>query len=125
VRAAAKGSEVRDRLEKIRPDLLKAVAVAFKNARETRGTHVHEERFNDEGIGRLQTFELMNRFREHFPDLESFHRSELRRVRKAWDEKFAANEIALNTLMDHYYTLILKAIFQSDGGLRPFLRAGG
>ncbi len=120
-RAAAKGSEVRDRLDKVKPELLKAVNHVFNNVRGTRGAHVHQQRFSDDGIDRLRIVELMNHFPRHFPPLESFYRSELRRVRKSWDVRFAANEIAIKTLMDHYYDVILTAIFKPDGSLRSFL----
>ena len=69
---AAKNSEVRNNLEKIRPDLLKVVKDAFKGINGTRGAHVHEQRFCDEGIDRLRTFELLNGFPKHFPPLEHF-----------------------------------------------------
>jgi hypothetical protein len=108
-------------MENIAPSLLKVVAQAFKGVRAVRGVHVHEERFSDDGLERLGTFEIMSRFKSHFPVVEGFHRSELRRVRRLWDERFAANQIALATLMDTYYGGIAKQVFKMDGSLRPFL----
>ncbi len=120
-RAAAKGSEVRETLEKIGPELTKAVHDAFKVVRGTRGAHVHQQRFCDDRIDRLGTFELMNHLPQHFPQLDAFYRSELSRVRKSWNERFEANEIAIKVLFDRYYDLILRAIFKTDGSLRVFL----
>jgi hypothetical protein len=54
-RAASRGSEVQERLRKITPVLLKVVDHAFEGIRTTRGSHVHEQRFRDEEVGRLSS----------------------------------------------------------------------
>jgi hypothetical protein len=114
-RAASKNSEMRKQLEAIEPCLLKLVRESFKNIRSSRATHVHQQRFVDDGIHRLSTLEMLS---PHFPPLEGFYLSELRRVRKTWGERFAANDIAIKDCLDHYYAEILTIVSTKDGGLR-------
>lgn len=58
-RAAAKGSEARRGIDTIIPYLSKVMGDAFAGVRSTRGSHVHEATFSDDGIDRLGTFEVM------------------------------------------------------------------
>lgn len=126
-RAAAKGSEMRTAIEKIAPLLSEYVAGAFKPIRVARDSHVHKERVNDDGIGRLGTFELLVRFRGSFLPphaltlFDAPHRAELRRVKDDWDKKFRTNEAAIRHLMELYYAALLKAVFRGSGALRRFL----
>lgn len=63
-RAAGKTSEVRKGLEVIEPDLLKN-SLLIKGVVKTRGDHVHQQTFSDEGLDRLSTFELYISLKHH------------------------------------------------------------
>ncbi len=119
-RASARGSETRIRLERVKPILLDVVEKAFSGVRQVRCAHVHQQRFSDDGLERLSTFELLNQTRDPLPTLGRLYRLELQRVRKYWDEKFTTNETALQKLMELFYDAILGAILESDGSFRSY-----
>lgn len=120
-RASAKQSDVNMNLKRIGPELKKLILASFEGVHQIRGKHVHRESFNDPGIERLSAFELMLRFGNQEQLFKPLYRSEMKRVRKSFEEWFESKEAALNTLMDPYYQSLSAAIFTPDGELRNFL----
>jgi hypothetical protein len=100
---------------------LDIVHKAFVGIRTARGTHVHQERFRDDDISRLSSLEfLISQGLLQGELWEPFYRSELRRVRFAWNRRLETNEAAVKSLLDLYFAPMLVAIRDGDGKLREF-----
>ena len=119
-RASSKKSEVHKNLKRIGPELTELILASFGDVSNIRGEHVHRESFSDPGIERLSAFELMHKTGNQAQFFKPY-RSEMKRVRKSFDERFESNEAALNTLMSPYYQKLSEAIFKTNGELRDFL----
>jgi hypothetical protein len=82
---------------------------------------VHEERFRDDDISRLSSLEtLIWQGILEGKLWEAFYRSELRKVRFAWNKRLETNEAAVKSLLHLYFAPMLAAIRDDEGELREF-----
>ena len=83
---------------------------------KARGGHVHENRFSDDDIERLDTLDLLTLGREDdFSNLMSLHRrGENRKVRKIWKDRIGANNKVILELLDMFFDALFPLVFDED-----------
>lgn len=93
--------------EKIGP-LFKLIKQGFGRLEETRGSHVHNRRFSDDDLSRLQTIDLLARtMPEAKPRLEEIHRE----VRAKWVSKIRGSITSIEAFMDTYADRLWEGLF--------------
>jgi hypothetical protein len=126
LKRATRGPEMAQRLGILEPELSAIVRGAFKEVHSTRGTHMHEERFRDEEIGRLSSLEIfMTSLTLLQPEVDfswiaRYYRREVRRTKEVWCARFAENESGIDAVLERYYSALLLAITDQKQEILPF-----
>lgn len=93
---------------------------------EIRGLHVHQNRFIDEDINRLETYDLLLILKRSGmpPEFEKFVKIECNRVTKMWKDRVKSNNRAVRKLVDIYFTKVQTLIFDERGQIRTGNKIG-
>lgn len=99
--------------------IFKMVSNTLSGITRTRGIHVHQLRYTDKDLDRLNTLELLVQtdsidFFEQFPD---FYEFEYRNVRRKWKKVVKQNNETLRELFNTYFGALLKILFDKKGNL--------
>ena len=100
---------IRARVKRLTDWLVKTLEGVSK----TRGQHVHSVRFNNDGISRLGTINLLIHGSEddltHVMRL--YHRIERRKVKKVWKSRLVANNEQIRKLLDIFFENLFPVVF--------------
>lgn len=100
--------------------LFRLVDESLKGIVNTRGRHVHERRYTDEDLGRLELMHLLTSDRtgidEFVTALTPFYRAEHRRIRAQWRTRVQRNNEVLVQLLDLCAAKLLPILFAPDTG---------
>jgi len=99
--------------------IFKMVSNRLSGITKTRDVHVHQLRYTDKDLKRLNTLELLLQtgsldFFEQFPD---FYEFEYRNIRRKWKKIVKQNNEALRELFNIYFATLLKILFDKNGNL--------
>jgi hypothetical protein len=99
--------------------IFKMVANTFSGITRTRGAHVHQLRYTDKEIDRLNLIELLvqNGSLDFFEQSTDFYEFEYRNIRKKWKNIVKQNNEALRELFNIYFDALLKILFDKNGNL--------
>ena len=89
--------------------------VAFDKITTVRGAHVHETRYNDEDLDRLNLLELLLEQAEGGDIAQLLFPSAIRKTRKKWETTIVSNNEEINGLLDIYFTVLHQIIFDGQG----------
>ncbi len=100
--------------------LFRLVDQSLKGIVNTRGRHVHERRYTDKDLDRLELMNLLTSNQsgiEEFSEvLVPFYRSEYRRIRSAWRSRVKKNNEVLVELLDMCAEKLLPVLFSNGSG---------
>lgn len=99
--------------------LFKIVKDALSRIIKTRGIHVHQSRYKDEDLERLNTIELFVRAGDvdFFEQLPDSYELECRKIRRKWKKIVKQNNETLRELFNIYFGALLKILFDESGNL--------
>jgi len=103
-------------LEVTRP-MFKIIRDTFSEIVKTRGIHVHQLRYTDKDLDRLNTLELLVRndgvdFIEQLPD---YYELEYKNIRRKWKKIVKQNNEVFRELFNIYFGALLKILFDKSG----------
>lgn len=100
--------------------LFRLVDQSLKGIVNTRGRHVHERRYTDDDLDRLELMNLLttnpNGIEELAAVLIPYYRSEYRRIRSDWRSRIKKNNEVLIQLLDMCAEKLLPVLFSSNSG---------
>jgi hypothetical protein len=81
-----------------------------------RGQHIHENRFSDDDMDRLDTLELLTHDLDDVVKslMHLHHRIEHRKVRRAWKDRIVANNKAVRELIDVFFDVLFPVVFDEE-----------
>ena len=105
-------------LKSTRP-IFKMVTNTLSGITKIRGIHVHQLRYKDKDLERLNTLELLVRndggdFIEQLPD---YYELEYKKIRRKWKKIVKQNNKTLRELLNIYFGGLLKILFGKNGNL--------
>jgi len=103
--------QIRDASKKIQDHFARALI----NVVQTRGAHVHEQRFDDYDISRLTLFKIMSSESDVYAmEYEKVYR-QVRHAKRLWIE---ASNKAIEQLFDSYFGTLKTLLFDDKGNLK-------
>lgn len=99
-------------IARIMGPVFRALRDTFQHISQTRGNHVHERRYTDQGLERVATFELLARHGD--PKYAHFLRSAYRTARSEWARTMRENQEAIDLLINHFFDAAWHCLF-ADG----------
>lgn len=88
----------------------------FDGIVETRGKHVHQERYSDEDFDRLHIYERMSKEKDTFSSiLGKLYPLALRDYRKKWIKTISDNNDKLKEILDVYFDILYDVVFDKSG----------
>lgn len=87
---------------------------SFKGICGVRGTHVHQQRYDDNDLDKLKLFDLLAR---DDSTREARYLEELREIRKKKKKWIAANTQAVKVILDQYCDRLYGMVFTASGDL--------
>jgi hypothetical protein len=104
---------------KLTKPIFKLVYNTLSGITKTRGAHVHESRYKDEDLKRLNLLELLTQndgvdFIEQLPD---YYNLEYKKIRRKWKKIIKQNNEELRKLFSIYFDVLLMILFNNDGTL--------
>jgi hypothetical protein len=100
--------------------LISTVEGSLKNIISLRGRHTHIFRYSDKDINRLKSVILYEEYfvklQKYLPDdyVISNFKNEYRKLRKKWKKIFKDNNEEIKMMLNYYFKIILKIIFNND-----------
>ena len=94
--------------------LYTVVNEALKNPVLARGSHIHEERFSDYQIGRLEMLDLLTN-PGNLDSLKGYYGWEYRKIRKEWKDRIKENNEGVHRLLDFVADDLYPVLFDKDG----------
>lgn len=95
----------------------------LKNIITVRNEHIHKARFSDKDIDRLVTIiiyqDFFDMYKKHLPPyyiIPNFQ-NEHKKLRKKWKKIFVNNNEQIKILLNHYFDLMIKIVFNNNGEL--------
>ena len=85
---------------------------------KTRGLHIHQNRFTDEDINRLELYDLLLKAGSMPPVFEKLAKKEFDRVTKTWLGIVKSNNRELKKLINGYFTYIHVLVFDEKGQVK-------
>jgi hypothetical protein len=102
------------------------ISEPLENLVNLRGEHVHARRFSDDQLDRLTTLELLaSSAAQNFQSpaehnfWSSFLQEEYKSIRKKWTERIKSNNDATEKLLDAFFELLHRTIFDDDELISP------
>jgi len=104
---------------KLNKPIFKLVSNTLSGITKTRGAHVHESRYKDEDLKRLNLLELLTQndgvdFIEQLPD---YYELEYKKIRRKWIKIVKQNNEELRKLFGIYFGALLMILFNKNGKL--------
>ena len=94
--------------------LYSLISDSLKNVTNTRGKHVHAERFSDDDLDRIEIWELLSNDLEN--DLWNLKFvQDYKSIRKKWINLIEVNNLKTKEIMDLYCDKLYSIIFKNDG----------
>lgn len=91
---------------------------SLKGVVETRGTHVHRNRFTDEKLDRLTSLELVNYGPNKIPLLKVLYDSAYRETRKGYGVTIKRNNEEIRKVLDACFEVIYRVVADKKGNIR-------
>lgn len=98
--------------------LFKLISESLEGVVITRGRHVHEKRYSDPKIERLELMELLSKGAgedDLLPHLRPYYQVEYRRIRSEWKVQIKRNNEAVNLLLAAYSEVVSGVLFPEEG----------
>ena len=84
-----------------------------------RGAHVHEARYSDSDLSRIQTWELLANYQDEASKWYEFYfKRYYKEVRKDWTARIKKNNESINTVFDLYFGNLYPIIFDDIGTIK-------
>lgn len=108
-----------EKILKLTKPIFKFVSNTLNGIIKTRGSHVHELRYEDKDFKRLNLLEVLARndgvdFIEQLPD---YYELEYKNIRRKWKKIVKQNNEALRELFNIYFGALLKILFDKNENL--------
>jgi hypothetical protein len=101
-------------LRDLQAKALRVVEAAFNPVTAARSSHVHEWRFRDQGINRLEMMNSISRFGPK--GLRAYYRSERARTYKQWKKTLAENYANVEEIVGEWLGALFPLIFDERTG---------
>ena len=101
--------------------MIEAVDQSLDNVLSIRGSHIHEGRYSDESLDRLQAWELLagpDANDESGKYHEFFFRRTYKDIWKEWSERIRNNNRETQTLLDLYFKVLDDILFDKNENIR-------
>jgi hypothetical protein len=97
-------------------DLKKGVHQVFGQISAVRGSHVHQWRYDDEDLSRVDSLEdLVNLGK--CAELRPYYRGELHKLRRKWAEFISTTNGHTEKFMDRYFARLYPVVFDAEKGI--------
>jgi hypothetical protein len=122
IRRAHRKSQGRAEIEEALDLVDSMVDRTFVSIAKVRGAHVHERRYSDDNLDRIQTWELLASYQDDEKDdtklYEFLNDYSYREVRREWTKRIKSNNDNIKSLLDSYFGVLYSVVFQEGGDLR-------
>ncbi len=110
-------------IEELAKSLDKKVETAFEEIRTIRNEHVHERRYSDDALGRVESWDLLATPIESQEDIIASFYGDLaadvyKTARKEWAARIKSNNTAIKKLLDLYFGTLFDVVFDHNGRIR-------
>jgi hypothetical protein len=104
---------------KLTKPMIRIVSNSLSGIAKIRGIHVHQSRYKDEDIERLNILEsfVQTGGIDFFEKLPDFYKFEYRNIRQKWKKIVKQNNETLRELFNIYFAALLKILFDKNGKL--------
>jgi hypothetical protein len=120
IERAYKKSDHYSHIEKTLKPFYNFISNSFEGFIETKGIHVHMNRFFDDDISRLSSLELLSRG-DSKPEIfiKNHYIFTYRQIRKKWMKKIKDDMYTINNLLNQYFKELILAICEEDKIIDP------
>lgn len=74
---------------------------------DTRGTHVHANRYSDDELDNVAQLALISRYN---PEYEPHYKFSYKKAQRTWSARIKTNNEATEKLLDHYFENLIKVV---------------
>jgi hypothetical protein len=89
------------------------IHIALDNVLAVRGRHVHENRYSDNDLARLDTLELLTQNAD-MTQLAEFYITEYKRIRQTWVKTVGDTITVLDLMLDGYFNLLATFMISNE-----------